>query len=511
MADDLATPLSRALVYLVSPRGRDNLWARVINGCTKQFKEGTETLNVSLAPNGQYVLTVDTNFFDPLPPEMQTLVLIHEAGHIALRHIERLLRVLSQCTDKLVRLAVFAIFNTAADLADNDAIVRNEPDFPKMLEEGKFMGLLPEKLDLPKGKSFEEYTILLLKDLKKIVKQMQKLVDQMRAGQGMPGGQGNGSQKAPGGSAGESNSDTEDSNLTPGLAQAAHQHPELFDALLKAFHELSGGSHKEWNELINKMTPEEAASAANKMKRHAKTLVRSAHEQTSRSRGNVPANIEALIAGLLAPDTTPWNWLLEDTIAGAVASKLREEMVPNMSLLADDSLEPWPGYTLEPTFNITWITDTSGSVSDKEFARACRSMNGLLSTNKSIKLRHIQIDTAIQNEDETDNLVPPEPTAGKSRYGYGGTSYVSAFKRILSLDTANDWLNFSKRPDSNPTPDLIVVFSDGGVCIAGEVFPQYKPTVPIVWLLAPGCHAVPGMDNISPDRVIQMQEIQPEF
>jgi predicted metal-dependent peptidase len=527
------TELSRSLVYLVSARGGDNYWARVINGCDKFYQKNFGTASVSVAPNGRYVLNVDDDFFHELPTGDKKLVLVHEAGHIALRHIERLFRVQCQLADPTLRKAVMVVFNIAADLADNDKIVRNEPEF----KDSKFPWILPEKMNYPKGKSMEQYIAMLVADLPQALENMEKMLDQMLEGkdgekqeQGGSGGAGievpidGGSLggimpgkggKGKKGSKGEAESDQptlDDPQVPQGLGPAARNNPELIDKLADAFERLTKKAHQLWNKMADNMSPEEATGVSNKMKQHAKRLVKSAHEQTIRSRGTVPAGIESLVKGLLTPEQIPWHWLLDDALQGAIHSKILEEMaMPNTSLFGTD-YEPWPGFTLDRKFRIWWLTDTSGSVADAEYARACLCINSLMKVNKFIELVHIQGDAACQHEELTDNLAPPEDGGARARYGYGGTVYTPMFKRILGVDTPQDWQNASRRPEEHPgKPDLIVVFTDGGVVIDGEVFPQYRPECPIVWLVAPNCRPAPGMNNTPPDRVIEMFHIKGEF
>lgn len=184
------TELSRSLVYLVSTRGGDNYWARVINACTKIYTPGEGTLSVQFTPKGHYILRCNTTLFDTWSAGMKKLALIHEAGHVALRHIERLVRVMSDVTDDVVKAAIIAVFNYAGDFVVNDAILRKEPEFAKChiprkeaelrARHGKTKGkgewtfLLPEEYGFPAGLAMEEYLGLLLKNIEKFAKEVNK-------------------------------------------------------------------------------------------------------------------------------------------------------------------------------------------------------------------------------------------------------------------------------------------------------------------------------------------------
>jgi hypothetical protein len=155
---------------------------------------------------------------------------------------------------------------------------------------------------------------------------------------------------------------------------------------------------------------------------------------------------------------------------------------------------------------VVWITDTSGSVEDAEYLRAIAVLNSLLAVDRRVRCRHILIDAVIEKELEVDNLEAPNPGDG-SRVGYGGTCYRGAFKRIAGRDGSEDWAPTAARCEEAPSaPDLVVVFTDGGVTIKGECFPEYRPGCPVIWLVSPEAPSrLPaGMEEGQGDRVIRM-------
>lgn len=525
--------LSQSLVYLVSPRGGNSYWAVIINGCDKAYVKDLGTCCVSLSPNGRYTLSCDPDFFGRLTDRMKKLVLVHEAGHVAMRHPERACKLLSHITDESVRESVTAVFNIAADLAINDSIVRNEPEFSGALKDEEFNGLLPEKMNLPTGKSMEQYMALLVKEREDVKKALRDMLGKEKgdgASQGDEEGEGAGDDDGHGtGGSSQSNGpgkrgkpslsgrgkgDDKNQAIREAVVEAitdlVQQDPDYFKRLKEAFDKASGTAHKQWNDTANTISSEESVSLANKLKQHARRLVRSAHEQQkTRGRGFVPGNAEKLVGDLLGEEQVPWTWLFSDVIATSIAPKMIEEMAcPNLMLINDMSVEPWPGMALDQEFNITWMTDTSGSMSDPEYARACTELNGLLKTNKNIRVRYMECDAVIQKEMMVDNIEPPEQKDVqrlRSRRGYGGTVYTPAFKRICGADQPQDWAPGAEKIVDRPgRPDLLIVVTDGGVWLEGEVFPQWHPGCPIIWLITPGNRPVAGMNDVPPDHVIQM-------
>ena len=534
MDTNTTTQLSQSFVYLVSPRGGNSYWAVLINGCDKLYTTEIDTLAVHLTPNGRYILMCNNEYFAKRSDPMKKLILVHEAGHIAMRHIERLCRLLSNITDPSLRESVTAVYNIAADLAVNDSIVRNEKEFAALLTSGEFDGLLPEKWNLPLKLSMESYMQLLVERREDIKKLLQDMLasdgDEDGEGDGEGDGESEGAGSAKGkrsaksgkgkpGKRGSGKMSGEDDErfgegarqaVVEAVANAMQVDPEYFKKLQKAFNQAASKTHEQWNTVAGELTPEEAVSMASKLKQHAKRLVKSAHEQiAARGRGFAPNGIEELVGSLLAQEQVPWTWLFNDIVATSIAPKVIEEMAcPNLMLINDMNVEPWPGFALDHEFHIAWLTDTSGSVSNLEYARACVEINGLLKMNKNIRLRYMECDAAMQKEMFVDNVEPPEDDKlreVRTRRGYGGTVYTPAFKRILGIDAPSDWAKPANRPEEVPRrPDLLIVYTDGGVVLEGEVFPQFHPQCPIIWLVAPGCYTPAGMNDVPPDHVIRM-------
>lgn len=557
MPENESEVLSQSFVYLVSARGGNNYWARLLNGCDKIAIENYGTMSVGVSDNGRFVLRYDPAFVERISPRILKLALIHEAIHIALRHQERLYRILSTITDPELRLAVLAIFNIAADLSANDAALRLEEGFdgteiaPTDLQKlmahrtlwdkggpvDDFPWLLPEHMQLPKGLSFESYVLKIAKKAKPIAKAFMKALEKMNGegegqddGQPQPnggsgGGSGDGdeegSSKGSGGGSGQSKSSKgdkgkdkgpasfsadPDDSISDDMQDLAKNNKPLLESMMAGFQKMLHDNHREWIEKAKSLTSDEATSIANKMKGHAKQLAKSAYEQTIKARGFVPGHIQGLVAPLLKDEQMPWHWFFSDCVQSQISSKVIEAMsMPNLSMINDQQYEPWPGQTLDPVFRIDWLTDTSGSVGDAEFARAMNVMNALMSQNRNIILRHIQCDAQIQKEEMTDNLQPPDESVAHTRAGYGGTVYTPAFRRICGCDTGSDWVAGAQRLEEPPThPDLLVVFTDGAVGIEGEVLPKYHPGCPIIWLVAPNCEPALGMSDVPPDHIIKM-------
>ena len=553
--------LTKSLVYWVSRRGSNSFWATVINGTDKVFANDEGTMSVHLSPNFRYVLTCHMPFFEKCSPAMRLLVLVHESAHIVHNHIPRLFKMLSSCTDPLVRAAIMAVFGWAADFAANDSIVRNEPGFkeahkafmyvdadgapvkaPDEGEMAKLPGewpfLLPEEYGFKQGLSMEQYFVCMLKDLNKFKQRAERMLADMEAAEGKGGESGEpgegeeGEGGQPGGpgagkgggrkdivksSYGKGNTGLPDTipGMPESLVERAINDAATFQMLQKLHDKITGKAHKQWSDIAKKMTPEEAISAGNKLKKHAQSLVRSANECVSRDRGFLPGGAQRIIDELMTPEQIPWDAFLKDIIQGAISARVDEAMTaPNLALINEEYIEPWPGQTLEFGFNITWFCDTSGSMGDDEYARACSCLNSLLAVNKSIYVTYVEGDAAIQKEARVTNVEPPDDAylaELRKRRGYGGTVYTPVFKRIVGADEPSDWVEGAPRlEEKHPKPDLIVVCTDGGVNLMGECFPKYHPGCPIIWIMMPNCSPVEGMSDVAPDRIVQTYSMKEE-
>ena len=502
--------LQHSLVYLVSRRGAGNFWCTILNGMDKRFTNEEGTLAVQLTHNFRYMLTVHLPYFESCSPALQQLDLVHEAAHVCLNHLPRLFKLLSNATDPLIRTALRSVFNVAADIAANDSIVRLEKDFEKM-NAGPSPFLLPETFGFPCGKTMEQYMQLLLPEAMKVLKKLQ----QMAAG-GPSKGKGTGASSGPqvtspfGSGSGRIHPPSHIPGLPDNIIQQAIETPELFQALQEAFDVLTGSKHTSWNARAETLSPEEVISANAKMKKHAQALVRTAK---AHSRGYLPGNAEKIVTDLLRVEQIPWDLFLRDVIQGAIAARICDAMcMPNLALINEDYLEPWPGQTLEFGYNITWMVDTSGSMGDKEYARACACVNSLLAVNKDIHMTYCECDAAMQKEVQVSNVEPPSAVYLEEinrRRGRGGTVYTPFFKCVAGVDEPTDWMPDAPRlKDKHPLPDLIVVCTDGGVSL--ECFPQLRPHCGIIWLVMPGCSPCEGMENVAPDRVVQMETLVEE-
>ncbi len=448
--------LSEALQWVCSPRGGNNFYGRVINGCRRQASDEQKTAAVTLTPLGTYLLIWSPTFFTEIKAGMRILVLIHEAGHIMLCHLERMIRQRLFLSDDVLFKRLMPLLQIAADMAVNDIAVR---PFIELMNFHQYKENLvfPEHkpYDFPLGKTYEEYVALLLEKSKK-----------------------------------------EGYDIAKGTGQA----PDW----------LSQGvmpQHVPWWEQLNDMTESEIERMADHARRESKNIVKKAAQETLNGRGTIPGHMQAWIDELMKEPTIPWEHILRGMIKNAVSSKLQESTAwPNTAMLGSDmqseGLEPYPGFQKDFEFHIVTAVDTSGSVSDDDFIKFMSEIRGLKTANNGISLQLILFDHGIQHE----KLIQEDDEIEPVRHGYGGTEFNAPLKRILGIDTDADWTKGAERIDQTvPKADLVVILTDGYAPVAdadGGPIPKYEPPCPLLWVLTEDGKK----DDAMGDRVVQIQE-----
>lgn len=494
--------LSAVLQWLCNPRGGNNFYARALNGCGKQKMEGLRTCAVSIAPTGRYVFLYDPIWYSKQEPEFQLLVVIHEIAHVILRHLERGLTIRNRMenpekfTEKLRYL-----LNIAQDMAANDTALRpmmNAYPSGKKFEQFRDRIIWPESRNYPVGKSMEEYFLLLLQDTENTKEEEYTLTLGISS---------NGSSSGSGVPADVRVRVAEIANKKDNGISPEEQVDDAVDEdkgkdvpkWVKELAEKVLTKPIDWEGEFDKMTSIEIDRTINRAKKEVQKIVKTAVEQTERSHGKVPGEIQSQVTELLKEPSIAWQRVLMGLIKSNISSKLDESTSqPNSSYLhlEDDGFSPYPGYQHNFTFNLAILVDTSGSVSDHEFTEFLSEIKGLVKAEEGISARLIMFDAAIQHEEIIDGENTTEFNRYMYRYGYGGTSFVPPLKYACGCDEPDDWDRQATRVTQRMSnPDLVLLFTDGYAPIAsphGPV-PQYLPSCPLMWVLTPSGQEDPLM------------------
>jgi predicted metal-dependent peptidase len=514
--DSPAAALGMALQWLCSMRGGNNFFGRLLNGCSHVVDYNMpygSAAAVGIDPDGRYQLIYSPDKFKGYSPPLRIMVLVHEAAHLALRHLERMLRahVLTHDEKKFRRL--HAVMNVAADMAANDIAVRPMlPDKRNHFNTCEEHFIWPEERKYPPGKTFEEYFILLLKDMEQHgfdsnfdpdADLQQKLDAMDQQGQGQDPQQGQGQQPGQGGGG-----EGDEPQVIQGGKRPGDDLDDNYPGWFKNLMNKSSYTAVLWSKPFEQMTDAEVEHAIENARRDAKRLVRSAVEQTEKCRGTIPSNMQSVIAELLGDPTIPWQEVFRGMVRSSISAKLEESTAyPNIAWAGLEGIEPYPGMQKNFTFNILIGVDTSGSVGDDEFKEFLREILAITDVEQGINARVVMFDAAMQREELlTEEVVNNARATGYGRAGYGGTDFTPYLKYVNQKDEDEDWIPGAEREEqqlSYPI-DLAILFTDGYAPVGppGGPIPEYLPNCPLIWALTPNGQE----DDYMQPRVVRIGE-----
>jgi predicted metal-dependent peptidase len=236
----------------------------------------------------------------------------------------------------------------------------------------------------------------------------------------------------------------------------------------------------------------------------SKQLVKSAIEQTKRSRGTIPYHLEKMFEDLFAEPKIPWHQIFRGYLKTSLSSKLAESSAyPNPALfhLADiGEVEPYTGYQKEFTFNMAVLIDSSGSISDTDYAAFIGELQGIAQAEKGATTTLVYFDSVVQHVEQLD--MDPEKFKNHHRYSWGGTNFNPPFQYILGLDARVDpSVPAMKRAGKW---DVVIMLTDGEAPIEspGGPCPQYLPPCPVIWVLVGGGEPHPAMGS----RIVRLEK-----
>jgi predicted metal-dependent peptidase len=447
--------LSEFFLYLLTQK---NFYGRIANSMQRVEAPGRGTMGVGIR-NGRIILFYDPEFISAISMGFGVFTIEHEIMHIVLDHIPRYLEMLAALgNDEDERRKAQAVYNIAMDCADNDLLRKSEffakseaefrelqvtwmePEAREQLTPERLarMGLvLPEKYELPEGKSFDFYQQELMKRVKLLPP---SVVDQI-------------------------------------IADWLHQLGETHDNWIDENH----------NGEQRKMLPEEAQGLAHQLRTQLKSLLKTAVKEQQKSRGTVPANVAEWLKEYLDDPIVPWWEILTTRIKSTKRSKPDRGITrPNRMLTAmseeDGSILPALGIVRDPMYRVFFYVDTSGSMDSESLVIARGELSNMLKADEDLEVRYMQGD-CLTHYDEVFRSGQELP---KEVHGRGGTDFDEYF-RYMGQYLSND----------ETAPDLVIVYTDGyapGVSLEN----QFPSDVPVIWLVTRqhSTHGIEGYGEI---------------
>lgn len=375
----------------------------------------------------------DIDFLSSLSPEHRKFILGHEIMHAIMATALR-------CEGR-----EHEQFNIASDMEINQILQKDGLCVPPD-------ALLPEKRNLPKDQSAEQYYEILTSSGKN-----QKNDDSNgNSSSGMPGGSdGNGSQQPsddeqPQNNSGNKNGELKgqfDKHLTKNDNIDAELTPDnVCDKYGKV------GTDKDYR-------PDVCESNAEKMREAAIT----AAQVYERQRGDLPEHLKKLVEDLTKPEIS-WKEVLQSFVTRTIGSEADWNR-PNRRFVS--SRVYLPSHDGE-TVKIGVILDTSGSTAN-DIPKFLGEVNGIVSAFSGYTLTIVQCDTEVKSCETYDDDNPLDLETTKFEVcGGGGTIINPAFKHFEENDI---------------DVDAVVCFTDGFT----ETFTEdMDPGYPVLWMVTKG-------------------------
>jgi len=192
------------------------------------------------------------------------------------------------------------------------------------------------------------------------------------------------------------------------------------------------------------------------------------HKVSQKSQGYMPAWLKGLIDECLEHKTITWKSELRRFYGFREFS----HYVPTRKRLNRRFPLAFPGYKVKRKAHIVVATDSSGSVSDEEFAKFWAEIHMMFSAGVSIT--HVEIDADITHV-QPFKRKPPKGK-GIKRYGYGGTDFRPVFefvKKGYYKNSNGEEFRLKEKADA------IIYCTDGM-----GTYPDSIPC-PTIWVMTP--------------------------
>lgn len=366
----------------------------------------------------------DIAFLNSLKPEEQKFVLAHEVWHAALMHMTR-----KQSRDA-------DLFNIATDKEVNYLLLNDGFTVPNF-------ALLPDEDE--KGKSAEEIYEMLLKKMKQTK---------------------NSSMPSSGhGGLGESSSGSSDElSKQGGLSRKQfdkHVYNDDVEPEVDDEGNLKTGITDQWGDVgIDKdFRPKVSKDFADRMR---EAIVSSSQMAEKMMKGDLPANVKALVAKIMNPEIS-WEELLAQFVTQCYNGSKKSWLPPNRRHVYNDV---YVQSRRSEKIKIAVGIDTSGSTR-ADRGKFLGELQGLVRTFGAYEITLIECDAEVgavkrcTEDDELDNEIN---NAEYSMTGGGGTAMMPIFEYIR---------------DNHLDVDAVCIMTDGYI----DHIPENPLGLPVIWLI----------------------------
>lgn len=459
-----------------------NLFADILSGLQTREDSSIKTFSIQIS-NGHYLMKYSPEMVNELDEYGAGIVIAHELGHAALGHVPRMIRFYDMLKEDPVKLAkAAAVIHVSADYALNSWLIDGCRIFSledlkcrvgKPVDDaqyngipmGSYAGVHPSDVGLPRLKSLEWYIEELSSRIIDEPWDTKRIVD--------PGGEG-GDRGYREGRDTNKEKDGEGGGFMGKLMGAAGK---MTDEQLEELMKAAGiDPTKDIDNLMNPGEDESATELADKLSREFIKRMQDSMD-TVKSRGTVPGYIEEWLEELTRPPEVDWKQELRNYAKSAKPSRKKTTLSrPRRRHVLLDGLDTsdYPGKRKNPSYNIVFGIDTSGSVSNSELEEIFSELRGILATNEGTVITVVECDTNIGRIYSLEEASDIETKVS----GRGGTSFDPIFQWVKG----KPWFDGSKDVSCSKQPDLFIYATDGE-CSLPPVdirIPQNK----MLWLIS---------------------------
>lgn len=453
------TTLEDGITYLCKSNVA-NFYAYIFNSLERVYAPGLGTFGCG--PKGsRYALFIDPVYAMKLPFMELVATLEHEMLHIVLDHCPRGIRFYQTLATDLERKLYTMVRFVAADCADNEILRETQKGVDDPAEPLGFWHL-PEKHDMPRGLSYEEYVAILMARHREDAAKVERLWDRVRTllkdaldvmQQALP-----------------SDETCPLEQLGPSKEQGELEDPEEE----KLAQQMAESMKTHLSELL---TDHVDPAKPEHLHTNGVTTVRNAARSYKKSHGSLPGGVAELVEAFLEPPVVGWNELFAALVAQSLVSKpvrgMRRvsKMRAALSLFmgrkiaAYRRLPLFPGTTRDMKFRIYFVIDTSGSMTVKDMNLGLSELQRVLKSGVDLEIIVLYVDTEVAKA----YTIGPDDQIDPELVGRGGTDFETAFAYI------------AERMQNGVSCDLVAYVTDG---YANK--PSTKLPVTTVWIITAG-------------------------
>jgi predicted metal-dependent peptidase len=438
-----------------------NLFADILSGLQTREDSSIKTFSIQIS-NGHYLMKYSPEMVEELDEYGAGAVIAHELGHAALGHIPRMIRYYDMLKEDPVKLAkAAAVIHVSADYALNSWLIDGCRIFSledlkcrigKPTEDreyngipmGSYAGIHPSDVDLPILKSLEWYVEELSSRIVDKPWDIKILVQ--------PGDEGGGDEGSDSGPGDKGEEGGEGGFMGKLMAAASKMTDEQLEELMEA---AGIDPTEDVSKLMNPGEDESATELADKLSREFIKRMQDSMD-TVKSRGTVPGYIEEWLDKLTRPPEVDWKQELRNYAKSAKPSRKKTTLGrPRRRHVLLEGLDTsdYPGKRKNPSYNIVFGIDTSGSVSNSELEEIFSELRGILDTNEGTNVTVVECDTNIGRIYSLEEVSDIDTKVS----GRGGTSFDPIFQWVKG----KPWLDGSKEIICAKQPDLFIYATDG--------------------------------------------------